>query len=92
MSYVSLDNLSDVSLITQFIIEYRGRGHFLPYTEHKFITKWLDLAGNTDNLLLILADIVPDFYARHATRMHPPSLQRIDRKVSQILHNQFLRS
>lgn len=85
MSYLPVDNLSNLNLITHFIIEYRGRGHFLPYDEHRFISKWLDLAGDSDSLLLILSDIVPEFYEKHSSRSHPPSLARLDRKVTQIL-------
>lgn len=85
MSYLHVDSLSDINIITQFVVEYRGRGHFLPYDEHRFISKWLTLAGDCDSLLLILSDIVPEFYERHSSRSHPPSLARLDRKVTQIL-------
>ena len=86
MSYIPPEQLDGHNLITQFIIEYRGRGHFLPYDDNLLIKKWLVFAGDADTLLLILSEIVPKFFgAALAQGKHPPALQRLDRKVSTIL-------
>ena len=50
MSVIPPEQLDGPNLIAQFIIEYRGRGHFLPYDDNRFITKWLQLAGSADEL------------------------------------------
>ncbi len=85
MSFLSPTFLEGQKLITQYIIEYRGRGHFLPYDDHRIIERWLELMPDADSLLLILSDLVPDFYAKGAERSQPPSLARLDKKVRRIL-------
>ncbi len=86
MSIIPPEQLEGPNLIAQFIIEYRGRGHFLPYEDHSLIVRWLERAGSADELLLVLSDIIPDFYAKAGAQgKHPPALQRLDRKITQIL-------
>lgn len=85
MSYLPDAQLHGQNLIVQYIIECRGRGHFLPYDDHRIITKWVNACEDADALLLILSELAPLYFARAATRTHPPSLQRLDQKVSKIL-------
>ena len=86
MSFIPINQLEGPNLIAQFIIEYRGRGHFLPYDDHLLVKKWISEAGDVDTLLVVLSDIIPKFFQNAiAQGKHPPSLQRIDRKVSHIL-------
>ncbi len=86
MSFIPPDHLDGPNLIAQFIIEYRGRGHFLPYDDHLLVKKWIADAGDVDTLLLVLSDIIPKFFLSASTQgKHPPSLTRLDRKVGQIL-------
>ncbi len=86
MSFIPSDQLDGPNLIAQFIIEYRGRGHFLPYDDHQLLKKWIAQAGNVDELLLILSDIVPEFFKNSVAQgKHPPSLMRLDKKVCKIL-------
>lgn len=86
MSFIPPDQLDGPNLIAQFIIEYRGRGHFLPYDDHLLVKKWIEQAGDVDTLLLVLSDIIPKFFKAAAEQgKHPPALTRLDRKVSQIL-------
>lgn len=93
MSFVPLKQLEGQSLIAHYIIEQRGRGHFLPYDEHRLIGRWLKAAGNdVDVLLLVLSDIVPAFYEKASARSQPPSLLILDRKVSKILEARNQRS
>jgi hypothetical protein len=85
MSYMNPDHLQGPALIVQYVIDLRGKGHFLPYDEHLILKKWLTAATDVDDLLLILADLLPPFYEKAQNRTHPPSLSRLDKKVTQIL-------
>jgi hypothetical protein len=85
VSYIPPEQLQGSALIVQYVIDLRAKGHFLPYDEHRIISKWLKAADDADTLLLILADLLPDFYAKGQNRTHPPSLSRLDKKVTQIL-------
>ena len=85
MSYVPESHLQGQNLIVQYLIEYRGRGHFLPYDDHIIIRRWLEQCDDADTLLLILSDIIPPFYEKAAHLSQPPALKRLDNKVSKIL-------
>ncbi len=85
MSYVPESHLQGQNLIVQYLIECRGRGHFLPYDDHILIRRWLQQCEDADTLLLILADIIPPFYEAAAHRSQPPSLKRLDQKITKIL-------
>lgn len=86
MSFIPAEQLDGPNLIAQFIIEYRGRGHFLPYDDHLLLKRWIAEAGDADTLLLVLSDIIPKFFGVSAAQgKHPPSLSRLDRKVCKIL-------
>jgi hypothetical protein len=85
VSFLSPAFLEGHKLIAEYIIEYRGRGHFLPYDDHRIIERWLELMPDVNSLLLILSDLVPAYYARAAERTQPPSLLRLDKKVRRIL-------
>ena len=94
MSFIPPEHLDGPNLIAQFIIEYRGRGHFLPYDDHLLIKRWIADAGDADTLLLVLSDIIPKFFAAASAKgKHPPSLSRLNNKVCTILearrHNQL---
>ncbi len=91
MSFIPSNELDGPNLIAQFIIEYRGRGHFLPYDDHQLIKKWISLAGSVDALLLILSDMVPEFFKASSTLgKHPPSLSRLDKRVCKMLEAKAL--
>jgi len=85
LSYIPSEQLQGSALIAQYVIDLRAKGHFLPYDEHRIINKWLAAADDADTLLLILADLLPPFYTKAQNRTHPPSLSRLDKKVTQIL-------
>ncbi len=77
-----LDNTPDaVAMISDFVIECRGKGHFLPPSEIEMIRKWLDLTPEVDTLILTLSNILPAYFAKHADKQFPQSLRGIDRKV-----------
>ncbi len=85
MSYIPSEQLQGSALIAQYVIECRAKGHFLPYDEHRIISNWLAAAEDADTLLLILSELLPSFYAKAQSRSHPPSLARLNKKVTQIL-------
>ncbi|MCX6130263.1 MAG: hypothetical protein NTX25_14520 [Proteobacteria bacterium] len=86
MSYIPPEQLEGASLITQYVIDCRAKGHFLPYDEHRLLNKWLALSSDADALLVILSDILPEFYAKGQHKSQPPSLSRLDKKLSLILN------
>lgn len=85
MSYLPDAHMQGQNLIVQYIIECRGRGHFLPDEDHRVIGKWMRHCEDAETLLLILADLAPAFFARSTTVSRPPSLLRLDQKVTKIL-------
>lgn len=61
MSLLDVDRLSPLDLVTQYILEIRGRGHFVTREESTLIQSWLELAGNRpEDLILILEEILPE--------------------------------
>lgn len=82
------ERLRDQQLILHYVLECRGSGHFLPYTDHAIIDHWLKVCPDADRLLLTLADHLPDYYAKHASKPVMPSLKGISRKIQRCLLNQ----
>jgi len=80
MSLIDYDKLNAAQLISQFIVESRGTGHCLGYDDHLIIDEWLQAAPNTDALLLILADTVPDYFHRPGKKA-PLSLRGLRRRI-----------
>lgn len=71
----------DEELISRFVVECRGQGHMLPYEDYRIIHRWMVAGGNADALLLLLAEILPDYYAKHRGRRRLPSLQPLEKAV-----------
>ena len=62
---MNLDELTPEELIARFIIESKGRGHFLAYEDHDIVKNWVKAAeSDTDRLLLILDDILPKYFKK----------------------------
>lgn len=85
MSYIPPKQLDKENLIVQYVVSSRGKGHFLPYDEYYIIKKWLQAADSAESLLLVLSEILPDFYQKSGSKRLPPSLSRLDKKISAIL-------
>jgi hypothetical protein len=86
LNFIPPNQLDGPNLIVQFIIECRGRGHFLPYDDHILLRRWLRQAGDVDTLLLILSDLIPKFFAASSEGGgYPPSLSRLDKRVCRII-------
>ncbi len=82
MTLINLDDLSPRELIAQYVIECRNKGHILPYDDYQVIDAWLSQGVTADQLLLILADILPEVYEAKASRSFPPSLKRVQSRVT----------
>ena len=77
---MNLTNLNNEQFIISYIVELRQAGHILPYEDHLTVKKWLKAAGkNTDNLLLILDEILPAY--RDSKRGKPFRLAGVDNLV-----------
>jgi hypothetical protein len=77
-------------MIADFIIECRG-GHFLPYRDYEIIEKWLLNCPNKDQLLLILAEELPEYFAKSKGSV-PRSLGGIQKKIENKIRQLALRA
>lgn len=85
MSFIPDHSLKGRHLIAQFVLHHRKSGLMLPYNEYEYIDRWLKLTDSEDRLLLILSDIIPQFFKDRRDWSHPPSLKLIDQKVCKML-------
>lgn len=81
MSFIDLDNLSPQDLILQYVLECRSGGHFLPYLDYQIIEEWLLQSPSADDLLLVLSEVLPDFFAKSREGHQPRSLRGARRLV-----------
>lgn len=78
---LDLDALSSSEMVAYFVLQCREQGVTLPYNDYRVIETWLETIGRDhDSLLLILADLLPAYYAKKKGRVKP-SLKGIDRSV-----------
>lgn len=80
MSFVDVDQMSASDLVATYILECRGRGICLAYHEYQLVSEWLVACGDVDQLLLILSDILPDYFSPSTTGRRK-SLQGVHRLV-----------
>lgn len=86
MSFVDLDSLSPSALIAQYVLECRGQGHALPYSDYHVIEEWLDAAGDADELLLVLSETLPEHYeADRCSGRKPRPLAAMRKRILQRL-------
>lgn len=89
MSFMDVDQLSSLDLVTQYIMEVRGRGHFVTREETSVIQSWLDLAENkAEVVILVLEEIFPDRLAKAlATNRKNVTMSGINRSVRKKLED-----
>lgn len=80
-----------MGLVTHYVMECRGQG-LLPYDDHEIIATWLEAAHSVDALLLVLADILPPYFAKKTASNRPRSLKSIHRGVIKALKQQAMRT
>ena len=59
MSIIDINGMSPSGLVAQYIIEMLGNGHFLSRDDFSRVEQWLSQAGTTDELLVVLDDVLP---------------------------------
>jgi len=91
MSYVDVDTLRPPELVAHYILACKGQALFLPYQDYAVIDEWLASAPGLDALLLILAEVVPPFFAgqgsRAGARTKAKSLGGLRKLVLKRLHD-----
>ena len=69
-------------LICQYIIETRGQGLFLSYTDYEVVDRWLSLCGGDEDILLfILSEVLPSYY-RASSNKSFRSLKALEQNIS----------
>jgi len=82
VSIIDLDKLTPQALVAQFVIECRGQGTFLQYDDYQIIDEWVSSTPDTDTLLLILSEVLPEYFlARNGVRAKARSLKAARKKV-----------
>ena len=71
--------------VVQYILELRAQGHFLPYPDYDIVAVWVEAACNEDELLLVLSEILPDFFGKVPAGAKPKSLSSVNKKVLKAL-------
>jgi hypothetical protein len=91
VTFVDLEKLAPEDLIVQYVVECRGSGHFLPYVDYQVIEEWLGASPCADDLLLVLADVLPDFFSQQGDRAKPRSLTGARKLVLRRLKDKAMR-
>lgn len=83
MSFLDLNEASPQDVVTQFVLQHRNSGHFLPYSDHEIVNEWLAAAAELDDLLVVLSDLLPVYFApgAGATARKPKSLAGLRKMV-----------
>lgn len=93
MTLLDLENLSSAALIMHYVVECRGKGHFLPYSDHEIIQEWLTWTTDPDQLLIALSEVLPPYFEKDRIAGRPPrSLAGVRSKVNKRLKDQSMRS
>lgn len=82
MTYLNLNNTTDLEFIVAYVLEVRGRGLFLADSDVTCICQWLAaLNGQREALLALLSEALPSFYQTKKGQNRTPSLQLIHKKI-----------
>ena len=93
MTLLDIESLPSADFILHYVVECRGKGHFLPYMDHQIIQSWLSMVCHPDQLLLVLSEILPDYFEKDRLAGRPPrSLSGVRLKVQRRLKEQAMRS
>jgi hypothetical protein len=89
----NIEDMSPREMIAQYVIEVRARGLLLPYNEYGLIERWLELAHNdVERLLLVLSEVLPDYYQPDINKGRAKGLMGVDKKIIQQLRELSFRS
>lgn len=78
MSFFDLDSANPGEIVSHYLIELAGRGTMLSYADHEIVQVWLAASRDLDELLVVLSDLGPDYFAR---RPKPRTLAGLKRPV-----------
>jgi len=53
---------SALEQITQLILECKGSGTFLPYSDYALINEWIKKSSNREELMIILSEVLPEYF------------------------------
>lgn len=85
MSILEIKDLNNSEQIAQYVLEFRGQGHCLPYHDYEIVKEWIvAIAGDHERLLLILSDVLPTYYDKPG-RSQPPDLKGLRKKVLRLI-------
>jgi hypothetical protein len=75
-------------MVTQFVLECKGKGNFLPYVDYELISSWLKSVSSVDELLLILSDILPKYFGDEGSKKQ---LSGVDKLVRASIKDRAMR-
>jgi hypothetical protein len=93
VSYYDIDKAHPQDLIVSYVLDLRRQGCFLPYTDYHIVSEWLRGAGgDVDELLLVLSEVLPQYYADGAqTSRRPRTLSGARKLVLSRLNDRAMR-
>jgi hypothetical protein len=59
VSIININTMTSSNLVSQYVVELFGAGHFLSRDDHARLDQWLALSGSADELLLVLDEVLP---------------------------------
>ena len=59
MSMIDINNMSPSGMVSQYVVEVLGAGHFLSREDYTRVEEWLRMAASAEDLLLVLEDVLP---------------------------------
>lgn len=64
MSFMDLDQIRPQELVSQYLLELKGKGTMLCYSDHEIVESWIAAAPSLDDLLVVLSDLAPSYLER----------------------------
>ncbi|MEY4631734.1 MAG: hypothetical protein RIQ81_1854 [Pseudomonadota bacterium] len=78
MSFMDLSAARPQEVISQYLLELKGKGTMLSYSDHEVVEAWLSAAPALDDLLVVLSEFAPAYFARDPS---PRSLGGLKNRV-----------
>jgi len=64
MSFMDLGSAKPQELISQYLLELKGQGTMLCYSDHEVVEAWIAVAPTLDDLLVVLSELAPPYLSR----------------------------
>ena len=78
--------MNRIEELSEFITEYRGKGHFLPYEDLELLKKWAELSNSVEmaKVALILAELLEP-YVKDSKNLRLKAIDReFTRKIKEL--------